>query len=337
MFTFETLAFILLMLLTLFSLRPNKTGEILSRKNCHHLRGIFALIIIIFHVSKETDLLYPVFAYLGVTVVAAFFFISGFGLMKGYLKDPDYVKRYPWKRLVKVVFPYLIITCVYWAYLTYIQEPHTLSEILSRIVHYAPIVTYSWFLVSLIVQYLYFYVLILLFRQKRQYTYYGACLLCLITFICAVFFNYADANLFNFPFGLGILYAWNEEKVMSFIKRFAIPLSLVTAVLIAVTQMHLIPFVNGETYQLLERSLFVIALLLFLRFFSIRNTILSSFGDLSLEIYLTQGLSKMIVRRFFAASLFMQDAAIFAVFRDFDRLPPGLFRYGQTSVGRIVL
>ena len=207
MFTFETLAFILLMLLTLFSLRPNKTGEILSRKNCHHLRGIFALIIIIFHVSKETDLLYPVFAYLGVTVVAAFFFISGFGLMKGYLKDPDYVKRFPWKRLVKVVFPYLIITCVYWAYLTYIQEPHTLSEILSRIVHYAPIVTYSWFLVSLIVQYLYFYVLILLFRQKRQYTYYGACLLCLITFICAVFFNYADANLFNFPFGLGILYA----------------------------------------------------------------------------------------------------------------------------------
>ncbi len=142
MFTFETLAFILFAILIASSVRRSDSDSILSVENCNYLRGVFSVMIIIFHVSKETDILYPVFKYCSVIAVGSFFFISGLGLMKGYLNKQDYEGDYLIKRFVRVVLPYLIMTFVYWAYNWVSGTRFGFLEVLDRARKFAPIVMY---------------------------------------------------------------------------------------------------------------------------------------------------------------------------------------------------
>ena len=109
MFSFETLIFIVLMITVLLSIKKDEGNGALSFSNSNHLRGIFALCIMIFHISKEYDILYPVFYYLSQSVVAAFFFLSGYGLMKGYLNKENYHKNYLLNRTIKLFLPYLFM------------------------------------------------------------------------------------------------------------------------------------------------------------------------------------------------------------------------------------
>ena len=168
MVTFEMLSFIGLVLLVLLLVKKDDYRSPLSISDLNYLRGIFALLILIFHVSKESDPFYPLFHYFSIVVVGTFFFISGFGLMKGYMKDDCYYDSYPKKRFYKVVLPYLIMTLVYWLYYALTGEYYSLKEVFHRIITYSPIVMYSWFIISIILHYFYFYLLMRICKKNRK-------------------------------------------------------------------------------------------------------------------------------------------------------------------------
>ena len=85
MFSFESLIFILLLILMIISIRKSNDDLILNRDNSLSIRGIFAACIMIFHISKETDIFFSIFDYLAIVLVGAFFFLSGFGSAKQYI------------------------------------------------------------------------------------------------------------------------------------------------------------------------------------------------------------------------------------------------------------
>ncbi len=312
MFTFQTVLFPLFVIFIILSVRKSGNDEILSLDDCDHLRGVFAVMIIIFHISKETDLLYPVFKYCSVIAVGSFFFISGFGLMNGYLNKQDYEKNYILKRSARVILPYAIMTFVYWAYDWMIGERYTLFEVLDRIVHFGPIVMYSWFIVSIIMQYLYFWILMKVCRRNMKMLSMIVWILFGVKMIMAFVYERDDAAFLDTLFCLGILYAYHEGSVSKIVRnryKVLVPVSIIVTILLCMSSLYL----NKPVYEALVRIAFVVLICSFLYPFGFGNRYLKFLGTISFEIYMTQGISKMIVRRFLDLPLFFQDMAIYVI------------------------
>ncbi len=310
MFSFQTALFPLFVIFIILSVRKSGNDEILSMDDCGHLRGIFAVMIIIFHVSKKTDLLYPVFKYCSVIAVGSFFFISGFGLMKGYLNKRYYEKNYILKRFSRVILPYAIMTFVYWAYDWMIGDRYTLFEVLDRIVHFGPIVMYSWFIVSIIMQYLYFWILMKVCRRNMKMFSVIVWVLLGIKMIMALLFKRDEAAFLDTFFCLGILYAYHEGSVSGIIRnryKVLVPVSVIVTVLLCMSSLYL----NSLLGEALVRIAFIVMICSFLYLYDFENRYLRFLGAISFEIYMTQGISKMIVRRFLDLPLFFQDMAIY--------------------------
>ena len=312
MISFETVLFPLFMLLVILSVRRSRSEEILSIEDCDHLRGIFASMIIIFHVSKETDLIYPVFKYCSLIAVNSFFFISGFGLMKGYLNKRDYEKSYLLKRFSRVILPYAIMTFVYWAYYWLVGDHYSFLDVITRIVKFGPLVMYSWFIVSIIMQYLYFFVLMKICRRNMKVLNGIVLAVFIVKLFMSFRYGWDDAAYPDTLFCLGILYACHEKKAAVFIRKWYKALMAVSLVLTGLLFVFVSP-VNNSLYETLIGIVFVVFTCSFLYPFGFENKVLRYLGKISFEIYMTQGLAKTLVRRFLGFPLFFQDMVIYVL------------------------
>ena len=111
-----------LLVLLLWRMKPVKpikswNENYLSLETCRSWRGFFAVAVVLHHLSqlaKGGTIFYELIK-IGILAVAVFFFFSGYGLQKQYMKSSNYQKRFLLRRLPAVLFPYIIITAVYWA------------------------------------------------------------------------------------------------------------------------------------------------------------------------------------------------------------------------------
>ena len=313
MFTFNTLIFLVFLIFVFLSIRKAQEGKrIFDYEDSLALRGIFAVCIIVFHISKESDLLYPLFHYLSIVSIGIFYFLSGYGLMKGYLKDRDYEKTYLIKRFRKLILPYLVITLVYWLYNFLTGNRFGFLYVVQAFLDRSPIVSYSWFIVSLICQYLYFYLIMILSRRNEKIFFSLVAVLSAIRFIWAFVIHDDFSTLLDFVFTSGILYTRFEGRCETFLRRNGVKI-LIPLLIAAVGLVFLSDRIDGTLYVLVQRLAFVTMIACFLSRYCFRNKFLSFLGKISMEIYLLQGLSKMIVRRFFGAPLFFQDMAIYVL------------------------
>ncbi len=306
MFSFQTLILPILFVLVCLSIRKDRGNHALSMSNTVHLRGIFALCIMIFHISKEEDILYPVFYYLSQSVVSAFFFLSGYGLMKGYLNKEDYRKDYLLKRTVKLFLPYLFMVLIYWAYDAYTGTVYDVSFVLNSILGKNTLVMYSWFIKDIIIHYFLFYVLMLIFRDQKKYMSYVAFVMLGIDLLPTHL--KIEPYLLNSMFCLGMIYVRHEHKIFTIItenRKLIFPASLIITLITR--------FFSTDKVYLFEKILFIIVLICILYDKKIENRFLKQAGKMSLEIYMTHGLAKMIVRRYLDMPLFIQDMAIYPV------------------------
>ena len=90
--------------------------EYLSKQNCGALKGLMAVMIVFHHTAQCTrgGELFHSFHHFGYLLVAEFFFISGYGLMRRYAGSENYLKGYLHKRLSAVCIPYLCMVGLYW-------------------------------------------------------------------------------------------------------------------------------------------------------------------------------------------------------------------------------
>ena len=308
MFTFETLFFILTMIMIAVSLKKEE-GSLLSVSNTLHLRGIFALCIMTFHISKETDLLYPGFAYLGLTLVGAFFFLSGYGLMKGYLFKKDYHKGFLKKRLFSLLLPYLFMNLVYWTYYNLNEEYHAFHELFTIYFTNRNLVMYSWFIKDIIIHYLEFFLLMILFREKKERMYLCSILLFLFDFIVTLL-GFNNSYLINGTFAAGMIFAYKEETFAPLLKKCR-KLLIVTCLILAIA--FRTPYLHNSRFFLIEKLILIILILSVLTAYKIEDKVFAFAGKISLYIYMCHGLGKAIVRRFYGGPLFIQDLAIYII------------------------
>ena len=304
-------SFIALVILILLFIKKDGQRIPFSFSDLNSLRGVFALLILIFHISKESDPFYPLFHYFSIVVVGAFFFISGYGLMKSYLSDSSYYISFPKKRFYNVVLPYLIMTLVYWLYYSLTGEYYSFREVFHRIITYSPIVMYSWFIISIILHYLYFYLLMRICKKKTQ-LFTGIFAGFLLLYFLMIFFKiHPDTNYPDPLFCLGIIYGFYEERILQNIRRHEATV-IRTSFVVILLSFILVSFIHdGDFASLVKKVVFVLICFIFTYLFSFKKSLLCCFGKISLEIYMFQGLSKLIIRRFFGGPLFIQDLLVF--------------------------
>ena len=91
-------------------------------KNTLPLRGVLAILIVIHHWSKSeaataAPSIVHQFSVWGNLVVAAFFFLSGYGIMRSFNENRDvYMNGFIGKRTLKILPPFLIVILLYLSY-----------------------------------------------------------------------------------------------------------------------------------------------------------------------------------------------------------------------------
>ena len=310
MITFESVLTICFIILILFSLKRNVNEEFFSKKHTQYLRGIFAAFIMIFHISKENDILFPFLEYLSIVVVGAFFFLSGYGLFKSYLGSNNFRETFIKRRIVKIVIPYIIATLIYWLYHSLIGNHYTVLDIIKSIISFGPIVMYSWFIVSLIVQYTMFYIIIALCKNTKRVLMVVVILMLVRIVLLMSGVSYVD--VLNEMTCFGILFANYDVRIMRFVKNKRMLIFLLSLALTLLMSIDLLSFREVPVlFNVIEKVLFIFMIIIFSTYYTFENAFIGLLGKISFELYMFSGLSKMIIRRFLDTSVFIQDFAIY--------------------------
>ncbi len=138
------------------------------------LRGFFTLVIVYHHLSQYLDNPGPfrVFLEVGILCVAAFFFYSGYGLMKSVLTNKNYFHHFFLRRYIKIFVPFFICNALYLFvyYLTGDRYGLKLSlEYLSGIQLINP---QSWYIIVIALFYFVFFLSFRFIRKKESVSFY---------------------------------------------------------------------------------------------------------------------------------------------------------------------
>ena len=306
---------ILLMAVTFYKIKITKPllaidEEYLSVASCNAYRGFFALVVMLHHIAQRTTppVLLKDFLRVGFLAVSVFFFFSGYGLQKKNLTDHKYSRGFLIKRIPTVLIPYAVMTFVYWAMYALYGDVRTLADIWHNFIAYGdPIVWFSWYVVSILVFYLAFYVLMKICRKNNIAIIFGGIVYYILyVWVCRKLgfgtWWYHSARL---PV-LGITWATYEKQILALCKKayFLItPLLWVVFVLVAKNSHMLTGMINSVYGELIVNTfmstLYVSALVLTAMKIRPANKILNFLGGISFELYMVHGLAMSGLRNDF--------------------------------------
>ncbi len=271
-------------------------------------RGLFAIVIIFHHLAQrtETGILFPFFSRVGFLAVAVFFFLSGYGLQKSYLiKGEGYKRTFIQRRIPKILVPYILATFIYWLAYYLTGTTYSFKDVIIGLVNGYPVVRYSWYIISILCFYLFYWILMKLCKKNRlamiilgcvYYAIYSA--LCIKLDISAYWFNASHLLI------IGMIWATYEKTINQLVKR-TYPYALVLVwvffiVLFSIDSKMVLSakhsFLVSTFLTIIESLLFTIGVLLLSMKIRIGNSFLRVLGDMSLQIYLFHGLFILFIK-----------------------------------------
>lgn len=277
--------------------------DYLSVNSCEALRGFFAVVVIFHHLQYRTTsgTFFHLFARDGFLPVAIFFFFSGYGLLKQYITRTDYAKGFLVKRLPPVLFPYIIITVIYWVVYACLGEVYSLPEIMTSLVNGSPFVPFSWYIISILAFYVVFWFLMRICGENVQLMLVGTALWCVANIVFCMKMDY-PSWWYNATHLLviGMLWAVYEQRILTFIRKtygLIAPLVWIAFIVLFCAGEKiptLIPVNDCFTIvAMCSALLLTLSVILFVLKFSIGNPILKYLGKISLELYISQGIFMM--------------------------------------------
>ncbi len=276
--------------------------DYLSIANTTAIKGFCAIVIVSSHTLSVLKInVYPNIAY---HAVAVFFFLSGYGLMYGYLHKPDYLKSFLSRRFTAVLIPFMTAVLIYIPIRLHLDlMPKTFLSTLSGKFLF---VAYSWYVYAIAFFYISFYVIMKLFRKKVAVITVMFILLMISYILLLKFFNYGLYWYIAYiPFFAGLLWAYQKERIDKFIKNhyilsfaLTVALCLGTFVMLMGTEKKFGFNIGTEAHNIRNLSI-VFFILMILAKFNIGNKFTSFVGKVSYEMYLMQGACIMLVNQIF--------------------------------------
>lgn len=260
------------------------------------LRGLLAIGIILHHLSKSFMFdecigavhVSPVYYFtgMGAPIVAAFFFITGFGLAKSLqTKGTSYLSGFLKKRLGKIMPEFLIFTVLVLLF-SDLTGTVSLSEAAHKMATGYPPLLNSWFMYAIVYVYLAFYLSALISTSDCLRT--GIVLSLFIALYCGVVIalKWGGWWYLSIPaVSIGYFTALYENKITKILSVRYMPVCIGACAVIYALMLGHIP---GS--RIMAALLFAVLTYVCMRLYSIRtSSVLVILGELSLYIYLVHG------------------------------------------------
>ncbi len=284
--------------------------DYLSIETTKTIKAICALGILFHHMFKHMNERYidetSFFAWYdskGFWFVSVFFFISGFGLMKQYIKNPNYKKKFLIKRLPGVLVPFLITFAISLLCEGLYGSFYDIKTILTFLFVYGntdPFVPYAWYIFVIVAFYIVFAIMMLIFKNHHKLMVLGG----VVWFACHVLLciklGYGGWwYITSFSVVIGMFWAAFEKEILTIVKKFYFIITPLTILIYAAARIfrwYYSTKINPSS-QVVEpactavtTALFAICIVLLSMKVKVGNKVTSFIGDISLEIYLFQGL-----------------------------------------------
>jgi peptidoglycan/LPS O-acetylase OafA/YrhL len=290
----------------------------LSTTHSKGIRGAAALVVVIHHIMLEMPEdggLISFFQRSGFLAVSLFFFYSGYGLMKSHQDKENYAKTFFSRRILAIALPYTVITAIYWLADQAFGIPHDLKGVLLAIYNGTPIVKDSWYIVAILIFYCFFWVLMLLFKQRKGLILAGSAAWLVLWLLFCKRMNYQFYWYNTAPcLCLGLVVAVTEQKLLNAVKRWYPWLLAAAAVLFVVSYLGIVYLPIAGIAQLLlywvTGALFVMLVLLLTATVRIGNPVLEFLFGISLELYLIHRLVMNFLRSKF---LFIENDILWSI------------------------
>ena len=304
--------FILLLISLFVYLIPKTDVDYLSNKSTKSLKGLLALLIIFHHISQKitTGENFSNFEYMGRYIVALFFFLSGYGLYFQYSNNENYMENFLRKRLVRIFIPFFVFIVIYVFYRATLGEVVNVDFFLSFWRDHSNIVYNGWFVNSIIVLYVIFYVS---FKMKdSKSSFYMLTFLTLVYIFLKAYQNHGDWEYVSImAFLLGIFWMKNRTSIDKYIEEnyfvFLVSFSILMYVFrhyeaimknIGITNKYVYYGIVGN----LCTMIFVVYFLLLTNKLNFSNKYLDFLGNISFELYMIHGLIMHCLGKFFVSS-----------------------------------
>lgn len=227
------------------------------------------------------------FKYIGGCACCGFFFLSGYGLFESYKRDSNYwLKSFFRKRMVKVVFPYMLFCLLYYVIWVAKGDKHfSIIVFLKSLFGFnLEINGHFWFMQFLLLLYLGLYFSLILFKDSHKQVFSLFVYQCFI--ILLVGKTYGCISSFGFVMGVIISYA-NKYNIL----RINI-ISIIICLLVFVFTYYL-AFYKITLFKLtffLNLCAFLPLLIVVLRKLAYSNMV-GLFSKYSFYLYLTNALT----------------------------------------------
>ena len=304
--------FILLLISLFVYLIPRTDVDYLSNKSTKSLKGLLALLIIFHHISQKitTGENFSNFEYMGRYIVALFFFLSGYGLYFQYRNNATYMENFLKKRLVRIFIPFFVFIVIYVIYRAALGEVVNVDFFLSFWKDHSNIIYNGWFINSIIVLYVIFYVSFV--GKDSKIAEYKLVFLTLVYIFWKAYQNHGDWEYVSImAFLLGVFWMKNRASIDKILEKnyfiFLVSFSILMYIFhhydvimknIGITNEYVYYGIVGN----LCTTVFVVYFLLLTNKLNFSNKYLDFLGDISFEIYMIHGLVMHCLGKFFVSS-----------------------------------
>ena len=286
--------------------------DYLSVQSTVGLRGFLALGIIFHHLTQwvSTGVEFENFSYMGTYIVSIFFFLSGYGLYFQNEKKENYMDGFLYKRLSKILIPFLFISLIYLLYRGLNGQIINIAFFVELFKHGSTVIYNGWFVNIIILMYLFFYVSFKLFKNTSISIFLNTVLI-IVYIILAMNLKYGfwwyNSSL---PFIVGLLWGKYQVKIDEFTNRYYFISLIILTILLFVSHQYdyvlaRLQIVDRYSYTLaanLDNVIFTLYFLLFLKKIDFSNKYLIFIGEFSFEIYMIHGLLISVLGKYFISS-----------------------------------
>lgn len=280
----------------------------LSHDKSKSLRGLFAILIVLIHISKEVSsgVIFPHVKLLSYSAVSIFFFISGLGLILSYMNKKGYEQKFLLLRLPNILIPYILVFILYYLVLKSIGYENTNDQLIQSLFKGNPLVSNSWYVIVITFLYILFYISIKYSKTNYSKVIIINCIGVLgYMILCYIlgFDNWYYDSVSVFLLGLSYPFLSNRiskifqviqiRKIIVLIAGYLVFFILVYIINnFSITGVNLLVIIFSNVAALI----FTLLILILSGYIEFKNKVFIYIGEISYEIYLIHGLWIFLLR-----------------------------------------
>ena len=293
-------------------------NEFLSKNYTNCLKGLFAIVVLIHHIRAQmiclnNTLIGMLITSLGYLSVGMFFFFSGYGLETQFkLKDNEYILKMPFSRIIPFYCICILSIFIYTFFNLILNNEITIKRFIASFFFGETIVQNGWYLQSIILIYLIYYIAYKLgINKKSRWVYLGT----LLTFyiICCIFFNVSITyyeSILAFPFGIYVAQYKDYIKNINIKMKYLIEcfVAIIFFITFLFGNLNILPKGISIFLKMISVVFFICVILNITSVLPVENMFTRVLVKIFCEIYIIQG---MIINLFHSNYIYIKDDGLY--------------------------